>query len=40
MLAFLGTPESAELIADGDLFLDGPKCGMLLVDETITAVAR
>ncbi len=36
MLAFLSDPvASAEIVADGDLFLDGAKCGMLVVDEKI-----
>lgn len=36
MLAVLSDQEaSKEIVADGDKFLNGPKCGMLIVDEVI-----
>lgn len=36
MMALLSDPEaSKEIVADGDKFLDGPRCGMLIVDEVI-----
>lgn len=36
MLAFLSDAEaSREIVADGDMFLDGPRCGMLIVEEEI-----
>lgn len=35
MMQFLTDPvASAEIASDGEAFLDGPKCGMMLVDET------
>lgn len=37
MMKFLSDPvASAEVIQDGMKFLDMPKCGMLLVDESVT----
>ena len=37
MMALLSDPErSREIVEDGDKFLDGPKCGMLIVDEVVT----
>jgi len=37
MMKFMGDPAlSSEVAKDGERFLDGSKCGMLLVDETIT----
>lgn len=37
LLAFMGDPvASAEIAADGELFIDGTRSGMLLVDETVT----
>ena len=36
MLAFLPNPEvSREIVADGELLVDGTRCGLLLVDEHI-----
>ncbi|RVQ65166.1 hypothetical protein EKN06_14285 [Croceicoccus ponticola] len=37
MFALLSDPErSKEILEDGDKFLDGPKCGMLIVEDEIT----
>ncbi len=37
MFALLADPElSREIVEDGDKFLDGPKCGMLIVEDEIT----
>lgn len=37
MMSLLSDPErSKEIIGDGDKFLDGPKCGMLIVEQEIT----
>jgi hypothetical protein len=36
MMAFLSDADkSREIVTDGDQFLDGPRCGMMIVDEVV-----